>query len=192
MFQCAFEAGFWTSSKWSVVMRIDALWHVYTILFAHNLAAVHSERYFLVMLYREGKVQSSEGSVKEWFDRQHTNTSLLYREGFGDGRRRHAVSKCSGYLRKVLQRIPLCTFVSLAACRWRRGHLDPNTAKRHWRKRIQKDLAKQLGWSDYDNFIQENEQSAEVTFLSTKRRLVENFKNWRRRLPKSNNKGLTK
>ena len=42
-------------------------------------------------------------------------------------------------------------------------------------KRIQNDLGKQLDWSDYDNIIEKNEQNAEVTFLSTKRRLVENF-----------------
>ena len=42
-------------------------------------------------------------------------------------------------------------------------------------KRIQKDLAKQLDWSDYDNIIEKNKQSAEVTFLSTKRRLIEKF-----------------
>ena len=35
-------------------MRIDVLWHVYTILFAHNLAAVHGEWYSVVVLYREG------------------------------------------------------------------------------------------------------------------------------------------
>ena len=43
--QCASEAGFWTSSKRSVLMRTDALSRVYTILFAHNLAAVHGERF---------------------------------------------------------------------------------------------------------------------------------------------------
>ena len=59
-------------------MLIDALWHVYTILLAHDLAAVHGERYSLVVLYRKGKVQSCEGFVKEWFDRHHTNKSSLY------------------------------------------------------------------------------------------------------------------
>ena len=96
-------------------MRIDALWPIYAILFVHNLAAVHGKRYSLVVLYREGKVQSCEGPMKEWFDRQHTNTSSLYQEGFGKGRRRHAASKRSGYLRKVLQSIPLYAFVTLAA-----------------------------------------------------------------------------
>ena len=107
-------------------MRIDTLWHDYTILFAHNLAAVHGKRYSLVMLYREGKVQSCEGFAKEWFDRQHTNTSSFYWEGFGEGQRRHAVSKYSDYLRKVLQSIPLCTFASLAAYQWKRGWFRPH------------------------------------------------------------------
>ena len=91
-------------------MRIDVLWRVYTILFAHNLAAVHGERYSVVVLYREGKVQLCEGFVKEWSDRQHTNTSSVYREGLGEGQRRHAVSKYSSYLRKVLQSIPAVPF----------------------------------------------------------------------------------
>ena len=59
-------------------MRIDALWHVYTILFAHSLAAVHGKRFSVVVLYREGKMQFCEGFMKEWFDRQHTNMSALY------------------------------------------------------------------------------------------------------------------
>ena len=110
-------------------MRIDVLWHNYIIHFAHNLAAVHSEWHSVVVLYKEGKVQSFEGFMKEWFNRQHTNTSSLYREGFGEGQRRHAVSKHSGYLKKVLQTILLCSFVSLAACQWRRGGSRPHPGK---------------------------------------------------------------
>ena len=119
--ECASESGFRTSSKRSVLMRIDALWCVYTIQFAHNVAAVHDEQHSVIVLYREGKVQSCKGFAKEWFDRQHTNMSSLYREGFGEGQKRHTVSNCSGYLRKFLQSIPLWTFVSFAACQWRRG-----------------------------------------------------------------------
>ena len=77
------------------LMHIDALWHVYTILFAHNLAAVHDKWFSVIVLYREGKMQLCEGFVKEWFDRQH-NTSALYRESFGKGRRRHTKLKRSG------------------------------------------------------------------------------------------------
>ena len=73
------------------------------------------------------KVWSCEGVVKEWFDRQHTNTSSLYWENFGEGRIRHTVLKRSSYLRKVLQSIPLCTFVSIAACQLRRGR-----SRRHY------------------------------------------------------------
>ena len=102
-------------------MCIDALWRVYTVQLALSLAAVHGEWHSVIVLYRKGKVQSCEGFMKEWFDRQHTNTSLLYREGFGEGQGRHAVSKRSSYLRKVLQRILLCAFVNLAACQWRKG-----------------------------------------------------------------------
>ena len=102
--QCTSEAGFWTSFKWSVLKCIDALWRVYivyTIRFAHNLAAVHGEQYSVVVLYREGKMQSYKGFVKEWFDRQHTNTSSLYWEGFGKGWKRHALCrKRSGLFEK--------------------------------------------------------------------------------------------
>ena len=118
--ECTSESGFQTSSKRSILMCIDALWHVYIIHFAHNLAAVHGQQHSIV-LYREANVQSREGFVKEWFDQQHTNTSSLYREGFGEGQRWHTVLKRWGYLRKVLQSIPLCAFVSLGACQWRRG-----------------------------------------------------------------------
>ena len=97
-------------------MCIDVLWRVYTIQFAHNLVTVYGEKHSVVVLYKQGKVQSCEGFAKEWFDSQHTNMSSLYQEGFGEGQRRHAVSKRSGYLRKVLQSIPLFAFVSLAAC----------------------------------------------------------------------------
>ena len=114
-------SNFWTSYKRSVLMRIDALWRVYTINFAHNLAAVHGEWHSVVVLYKEGKVQSCQGFMKEWFDRHHTNKSSLYWESFGKGWRKHAVSVCSGYPRKVFQSLPLCAFVSLAACQWRRG-----------------------------------------------------------------------
>ena len=86
----------------SVIMRMDALWRVYTILFAHSLAAVHGERFSVVVLYKKEKMQFWEGFVKEWFDRQHTNTSVLYREGFDKGRRRQAKLKRSGYLRALL------------------------------------------------------------------------------------------
>ena len=76
-------------------------------------------------------MQFCEGFVKEWFDKQHNNTSALYREGFGEGRRRHAKLKRSGYLRRVLQNIPLCAFVSLAACQWRReDDVDRNLGER--------------------------------------------------------------
>ena len=43
-----------------------------------SLAAVHGERFSVVVLYRERKMQFCEGFVKEWFNRQHTNTSELY------------------------------------------------------------------------------------------------------------------
>ena len=76
--ECASESGFWTNSKRSVFMRIDALWRIYTIQLAHNLAAIHGQRHSVIMLYRERKVQSCEGFGKEWFDRQHTDMSLLY------------------------------------------------------------------------------------------------------------------
>ena len=65
-------------------------------------------------------MQFCEGFMKEWFDRQHTNTSALYREGFGEGRRRHTELNHSDYLRRVFQNILMCAFVSLAACQWRR------------------------------------------------------------------------
>ena len=58
-------------------MRIDALWRFYTIQLSHNLTAVHGERHSVVVLYREGKVQSCEGFVKEWFDRQHTSPTQV-------------------------------------------------------------------------------------------------------------------
>ena len=65
--------------------------------------------------------------MKEWFDRQHTNTSLLYWDRFRQGWRRHPLCrKRAGYLRKVLESIPLCTFVSLAALQWRRGLSRPH------------------------------------------------------------------
>ena len=100
-----------------------------TLFYLHihcNLVAVHGEQYSLVVLYRKGKVQSCEWFVKKWFDRQHTNMSSLYQEGFGKGQKRHAVSKCSGYLKKVLQSILLCAFTSLAARQWRRGQSRPH------------------------------------------------------------------
>ena len=66
-------------------MHIDVLWRFYTIQFAHNLAAVHGERYTIIVLYTEGKVQSCEGFVKEWFNWQHTSMSSIYCEGFSEG-----------------------------------------------------------------------------------------------------------
>ena len=123
--ECASESGFQTSSKWRVLMRIEALWRVYTIQLAHNLAAVHGEWHSVIVLYWEGKVQSCEGFLQEQFDRQHTNTSSLYREGFSEGRERHLALKRSGLSRKFLQSIPLRPFVSLAACQWRRGQSSP-------------------------------------------------------------------
>ena len=94
--ECTSESGFRTSFKWSVLMCIDALWHVHIIQFAYSLAAGHSEQHSVVVLHRKGKVQSCEGFEKKWFDRQHTNMSWFYREGFGEGQRRHAVPKRSG------------------------------------------------------------------------------------------------
>ena len=67
-------------------MCIDALWRVYTIQFAHNLAAVHGELHSVIVLYKVGKVQSCKGIVKKWFDKHHTNTSSLYRNGFDKGK----------------------------------------------------------------------------------------------------------
>ena len=46
-------------------MHIDALRRIYTIQFAHNLAAVHGERYSVVVLYKERKVQSCIGRFIE-------------------------------------------------------------------------------------------------------------------------------
>ena len=40
MLRCTSKASFWTSSKWSVLKRIDALWRVYTIQFVHPWQAV--------------------------------------------------------------------------------------------------------------------------------------------------------
>ena len=51
-------------------MHIDALWRVYTIQLAHNLAAAHSERHSVIVLYREGKVQSWELKIRERVVRQ--------------------------------------------------------------------------------------------------------------------------
>ena len=62
---------------------------------------------------------------------QAAYTSSLYWDGFDKGWWRHAVSKCWGYFTKVLQSVLLCTFVSLAACQWRRGQttLPPGGAE---------------------------------------------------------------
>ena len=87
------KSGFLTSSKWSISMRTDALWCIYTTQFTHNLAAFHSEQHSVIVLCRDGKVQSCKGFVKEWFNRQHTNMSLLYPGAFGKGWRWHAVLK---------------------------------------------------------------------------------------------------
>ena len=76
--ECTSESDFQTSSKRSVSMCIDALWRVYTIQFAHNLAAVHGQQHSVVVLHREAKMKSPEGFVKEWFEQHHTNTSSLY------------------------------------------------------------------------------------------------------------------
>ena len=40
---------------------------------------------------------------------------------------------------------------------------------------MRKNLARQLDWNDYDTIVEKSELSAEVTFVSTKRCLIEKF-----------------
>ena len=86
--------------------RINAHWcalarlHYSICTYTCNLAAVHGERFSVVVLYREGKMQFCEGFVKEWLITQHTNTSLFYREGFSEGWRRQAVPKALRLFKK--------------------------------------------------------------------------------------------
>ena len=94
---------------------------------------------------------SCEGFVKEWFDRQSTNTSsfYMYQQGFSQGQTRHTVLKRSGYSRKVnSSKYTAVRFVSLAACQWRRGGSRPHPGGRGVRQiEAITESSQQCGWA---------------------------------------------
>ena len=82
--QFASESGFRSSSLRSALMRIDALWSVYTTEFAHNGIKELRARRSCPVCDGSG-IPSSYFVQLERLDRQHRNTSSLYLESFSEG-----------------------------------------------------------------------------------------------------------
>ena len=105
--QCASESGFRTSSLRSALMRIDALWSVYTTEFAHN------GRKELRAL-RSCPVCDGNGIPSSYFTEKESATRTA-RQAVQE----HELTKRSGYLRSAVENIRLCACVRLPACQRR-------------------------------------------------------------------------